>query len=294
MEKKNDRYDNKCIRFYDKTDHYELWFMDDFNLPGSGKMWEGGSEYTLICDIVEELFNGDPNKELHIFIWSMGGAVDTLSTLLQGISRYRRTIAVNLGVADSAGWMLFFSCDERYASRHSEFMYHGVSLFTFGKVEETAATVEYTKRRVIEIHTENENITKYLTPEEIKLSESTQVWFTGSELILRGACEDYDKYFRRISPKPMPNEFFTFDNRIYRYHCGFMQEYKPIKNQYIEDSKLLSFTKDEITSTEDLTSCELILNNLLKDVKAAKQSPNKNNISQEHTNMLLSLLNRRR
>ena len=103
MEKKSDRYENKPIRFYDKGDHYELWFMDDFTNPGSGKMMKSGSEYTLICDIAEELFNGDINKELHIFIWSYGGLVDTLSTVLQGISRYRRKVAVNLGVCDSAG-----------------------------------------------------------------------------------------------------------------------------------------------------------------------------------------------
>ena len=268
MEKKSDRYENKPIRFYDKGDHYELWFMDDFTNPGSGKMMKSGSEYTLICDIAEELFNGDINKELHIFIWSYGGLVDTLSTILQGISRYRRKVAVNLGVCDSAGWMLFFSCDERYASSHSEFMYHEAWMFSIGKIEEVANDIEYKRRRRSAFEL-NIDVTKYLTDDEKKLGETSEVWLTGDDMILRGACRDYSEYHNRIAPKMIKNEFFSFDNKIFRYIDGMMVEYTRTDNE--TDDYLLTSYKSIPNFNRDLDRCENVLACLLNKVSKIKK-----------------------
>lgn len=268
MIEKNNKYDNKCIRFYDKDDHYELWFMDDFNCPGSGKMWEGGSEYTLICDIAEELFNGDINKELHILIWSYGGLVDTLSTILQGISRYRRKVAINLGVCDSAGWVLFFSCDERYASGHSQFMYHEAWLVGIGKIEEIANNIEHQRKRRAAFEL-NREVTKYLTDEEKKLGETSEVYLTGDELILRGACRDYSEYHNRIAPKMIKNEFFSFDNKIFRYIDGLMVEYTRTDNE--TDDYLLTNYKNIPNSNRDLAKCEDVLAHLLDKVAKIKK-----------------------
>lgn len=241
MEKKNDRYENKAIRFYDKDDHYELWFMDDFYTPTSGK-FEGGQEYTLICDIMEELHNGDASKELHIFIWSFGGSVDTFVTLLQLISRYRRRVAINMGCADSCGWLLFFSCEERYASHYSEFVFHEPSLFTFGKVEESAARIQYSRHR-LEIILRNSDIYEYLTPDERKLAKTSEVFLTGEEIINRGGCQHYSLYHKRIAPKAIKGEFYIYNDKIFRYHNNQMCEYVPT-NEVHQDKELLMHSVD--------------------------------------------------
>ena len=293
MEKKTDRYDNKPIRFYDKGDHYELWFMDDFCIPGSGNMWENGKEYTLLCDIAEELHNGDPNKELHIFIWSYGGSCDAVSTILQCIEKYRRKVAVNMGCADSCGWILFFSCDERYASRHSEFLYHEPSLFQFGKQEECAARVDYQRKRLAAMFM-NENIQKYLTEEEKKLGQTTEIWLTGDEMILRGGCRDYSLYKKRIAPKVIENEFFSFDDKIYRFDGSKMYEYKQLGNHPLDDCSLISYDDNALTSKEEWESCESVLSDLLTQVKACKKTPNKDIILKPNLMKLLKLINKKK
>ena len=293
MERKNDRYDNKPIRFYDKGDHYELWFMDDFCVPGSGNMWENGKEYTLICDIAEELHNGDASKELHIFIWSFGGACDTLSTILQCIEKYRRKVAINMGCADSCGWILFFACDERYAALHSEFLYHEPSLFQFGKQEECAARIEYQRKRMSAMFL-NENIQKYLTEEEKKLGQTTEIWITGADMILRGGCRNYELYRKRIAPKVVQNEFFSFDNKIYRFDRGKMYEYKQLGNHPIEDCKLIEYDQEDITCKEDWENAESILGDLLSQVKACKKGTASSTILKSKLNQILTLMNKRK
>ena len=290
MDKTSNKYDNKALRFYDKDDHYELWFMDDFNTPGSGKMWEGDSEYTLICDITEELHNGDPNKELHIFIWSFGGAVDTLSTLLQCIEKYRRKVAVNLGCCDSCGWMLFFACDERYAAKHSEFLYHEPSLFQYGKQEECAARIEFQRKRLAAMFL-NENLRQFLTPDEQKLGQTTEIWFTGDEMISRGACWDYSCYRNRIAPKLFKNQFFTFDNRIFRYVDGMMREYVPNGIEYF-DANLLTHHTDDLVKNDDIRQCEKLLTKLLTKVKKASNPKEHVILSDQEETLLRKIINK--
>ena len=293
MERKNDRYDNKPIRFYDKGDRYELWFMDDFNIPGSGNMWENGKEYTLLCDIAEELHNGDANKELHIFIWSYGGALDSLSTILQCIEKYRRKVAINLGCADSCGWMLFFSCDERYAARHSGFLYHEPSCFMFGKQEENANIIDFQRKRLAAIFI-NDMLRKYLTEDEKKLGQTSEVWLTGDEMIQRGGCKDYALYRKRIAPKAINNEFFSFDNKVFRYDNGMMYEYKQLGIHPIEDRELIEYEESDIMNKEDLTKCESVLSDLLSQVKAYKKNPSAPAMLKSKVNQLLTLINKRK
>ena len=132
----DDKYKDCSIRFYEKKDRYELYFMDKFAVPGKNAddaEWQGGS---LLCDITADLLAADTSKELHIFIWSYGGATEMLCTLLQLIRGFRRTVAVNLGSACCCGWFLFFACDERYSAAYNEFMYHEVSWGGMSKLKE--------------------------------------------------------------------------------------------------------------------------------------------------------------
>ena len=85
-----------AVRFYEKDDKYELWFMDRFHPIGTNGSEYNTIPYTCLCDIIPYMLRADTRKELHIFIWSYGGACATLSMMLQAIGRFRRTVAINL------------------------------------------------------------------------------------------------------------------------------------------------------------------------------------------------------
>ena len=46
----SDKYKGQPVRFEDKGDHYELIFTDEFNVPTSGTLMDGGKAYTIITD----------------------------------------------------------------------------------------------------------------------------------------------------------------------------------------------------------------------------------------------------
>lgn len=196
-----DKYKNQPIRFEDKGDHYELIFTDEFNVPTSGTMMQGGKPYTILTDIVTDMRNANHNKELHIFIASYGGEVHALSMILQQVFEFKYRVAINMGMADSCGWMLTFACQERYGSPFCDYMYHEMSSGSWGKTVEMKHQNEFAQKWWKELfnRTDTKNV---LTEEELKLGETSEVWFTGAELIKRGAIRDYAEYADRIIPVP--------------------------------------------------------------------------------------------
>lgn len=201
-EKKNDvstdKYKDKSIRFEDKGNYYELIFTDDFNIPSSGTMFNGKS-YMLITDIVTDMRNANHDKELHIFISSFGGAVHALNMIFQCALEFKYRVAINMGMADSCGWMPTFICQERYGSPWCEYMYHEMSMITFGKTVESKNQTEFASKWWKEL-LEKTYTHEVLTAEERKLGETSEVWFTGAELIKRGAIKDYSEYKDRKAP----------------------------------------------------------------------------------------------
>ncbi len=192
------KYEGKAIRFLDKGDHYELVFTDDFSTPGTPAL-PAVIPNNVLTDIVCDMRDADKDRELHIFVGSYGGEVCALNMILQEACLFRHRVGVNLGMADSCGWMLFFSCQERYAAPHSQFMYHEMSCFMGGKVSETSRINKYHREwwdSLIAL-----TFTKdVLTEEEFKLGETSEVFLTGAELIRRGQVNDYRYYSKRIIP----------------------------------------------------------------------------------------------
>lgn len=201
IEKKNDfeldKYKNQPIRFSEKGDHYELVFTDDFIVPSSGV--DGLKQYTIITDVLMDMRNADHDKELHIFIGSYGGMTHALNMILQQVLEFKHRVAINLGMADSAGWMLTFACQERYGSPYSEYVYHEMSCLGFGKISEIKNNNEFCRNWWNELfeRTDTKNV---LTEEELKLGETSEVWLTGKQLIERGAIKDYSEYTNRKTP----------------------------------------------------------------------------------------------
>ncbi len=225
----------KTIQFIEKDKRYELWFMDEFIAPGNN-CGEDKKQNADLCDVVIKLMNADALKELHVFIYSIGGDIGILSTLLQAVKRFRRTVAVNLGVADSCGWVLFFSCNERYASPHSEFLYHEASFNLNGKVKEHILFSQFTEKLLSQLF--SGDVTLYLTDDEKALGKTTEVFLTGKDIIERGGCKDFSLYDKRISPEK--DTLFSFDNKLFKWEKGMMQEYAAVGNS-VKDAELIKY-----------------------------------------------------
>lgn len=207
-----DKYKNQPVRFEDKGDHYELIFTDEFNVPTSGTMMEGMKPYTLITDVVTDMRNANHDKELHIFVASFGGEVHALCMILQQVLEFKHRVAINMGMADSCGWMLTFACQERYGSPFSDYMYHEMSGGSWGKTVEMKHQNDFAERWWNELfeRTDTKNV---LTEEELKLGETSEVWLTGAELIARGAVKDYSEYPRRKIPSK--SECWKIGDNVY-------------------------------------------------------------------------------
>ncbi len=193
------KQDGGAIQFKDCDDHYELIFTDDFIVPSSGSFSSESKSYTLITNIVNEMRKANHEKELHVFIASFGGHAHALNMMLQQVLEFKYRVSINLGMADSAGWMLMFACQERYGSPFSEYMYHEMSGFECGKNKEIKHVNEFCIKWWDELLSKTDT-RKVLTGEELKLGETTEVYFTGAELISRGAIKDYAEYTKRKIP----------------------------------------------------------------------------------------------
>ena len=203
-----DKYSKCAIRWIDKNDHYELVFTDDFVTPSSsGRTSAPGSGLgslfgnALLTDIVIDMRDGDKSREVHVFVGSFGGEVAALNMILQQLLTYQYRVGINLGTACSCGWMLFFACQERYVSPFSQAMYHDISSLCLGKHSEMQRSAEFMNRWQKELLkcTDTE---KFLTKKEMELAQTSEVWFTGRELIERGAAKDYAEYLERRIPFP--------------------------------------------------------------------------------------------
>ena len=203
-----DKYNKSAIRWIDKGDHYELIFTDDFVTPSSaGRKTDFGGSLpllfgnSLLTDIVMDMRDGDRDREVHVFVGSFGGEVAALNMILQQLLTYEYRVGINLGTACSCGWMLLFACHERYVSPFSQAMYHDISCMCAGKHAEMQRSAEFMNRWQKELLkcTDTE---KFLTARELELAQTSEVWFTGSELIKRGAARDYTEYLSRQIPCP--------------------------------------------------------------------------------------------
>jgi ATP-dependent protease ClpP protease subunit len=213
IEKKNDfeldKYKSQPIRFSEKGDHYELVFTDDFIVPSSGV--DGLKQYTIITDVLMDMRNADHDKELHIFIGSYGGMTHALNMILQQVLEFKHRVAINLGMADSAGWMLTFACQERYGSPFSEYVYHEMFCVEIGRNKEIRNANTYAINWWKEL-LDRTDTRKVLTDNELKLGETSDVWFTGADLIKRGAVMDYSKYVTRTVPTKCDNCYNVGDS----------------------------------------------------------------------------------
>ena len=224
-----DKYQGENIRWIDAGDHYELIFTDDFVTPSSHErnlsFVQGGSLFgskSLLTDIILDMRQGHKQKEVHVFVSSFGGEVAALSMILQQLLCYPHRIGINLGTACSCGWMLLFACPERYVSPFSQAMYHDMSIMTMGKHTELRCSAEFMawwQKELLHVT----DTQKVLTEKELELGRTSEVWFTGRQLIERGAARDYREYLSRRTP----NNVMMLDNET-------LLQYNPMERGWVE------------------------------------------------------------
>lgn len=199
----NTTYDNQAIQFFQKDNKYILMYNDFFN--------ETETPDFIQTQLVKDLINADKNKELHIFINSPGGSINTLLQLTEFCKQFKYIVTICNGAAYSAGFYLWSLGQERYTIELAEFLYHGIGWGSFSnRIENIKKEAELIAERSI-------NLLKYynidfLTISEEKEGQSNDVFFLGKELIKRKAALPYDAYLNR-----MDSEMY-FDKRSNNYY----------------------------------------------------------------------------
>lgn len=200
-----DEYFNQPVRFKDCDTHYELIYTGEFESVGR--------ESIEITKVMQDLKDGCKDRELHIFISSVGGSVENLCLLLQQVLQYHHRITICCGSALSAGFILWACGNERYVSPYSELMYHTIFSGYEGKGIELSSYGNHVER-LTDMLMEAVHMKDIISEEDMQKGRSTEVWYTGRDFISQGKAMDYNDYARRTIPIPVVmilagNRFFV-------------------------------------------------------------------------------------
>ena len=189
-----DEYFNQPVLFKDCDTHYELIYTGEFE--------NIGRESIEITKLMQDLKDGDKDRELHIFISSIGGSVENLSLLLQQVLQYRHRITICSGSALSAGFILWACGNERYVSPYSELMYHTIFSGYEGKGVELSSYGNHVERLTDKLM-EAVGMDGLISKEDMQRGKSTEVWYIGEDFIKSGKAKSYDDYVNRVPPVPV-------------------------------------------------------------------------------------------
>lgn len=200
---------NSKIRLITKPDKYELWFTTEFSCISIGQ------QNAVFTQLLYDLHHADKNKELHIFISSVGGSIDTLTSMLPSIKQFTRVVTIALGEVCSCGFILWACGHERYASPISAMLHHAVNALVGGS---PSSLLSYSDllNDLVDTLLEQTFINDILTPEEIELAKTSDVWILGKDLIARGAAFDVATYKNRICLIPDANGIVKFQDKLYK------------------------------------------------------------------------------
>ena len=111
---------------------------------------------------------------------------------------------------------------------------------------------------------------KILTEKEVELGKTSEVWFTGAELIERGAAKDYSEYLTR--PKILPaGILFTVNDRYFIQHIdGKWVEVKVCDNEPLTYHQLREMLEKNPEKNAIETQVEVTPNKKTRTVKKQK------------------------
>lgn len=179
--------ERETIKLYQLDDRYELYMFGTF---------EDSADNSLYIDVIRGLNNADHSRELHVFINSYGGNIDTLSMLLSAISQFSWVVTIAMGTVMSSGFILWCMAPERYASPITSFLHHAWSSHMWGSRSHIEGITKMNTRRD-DILDEVVGVAQVLTEEELKKAKDADVFLLGETLLERGVCNHIDNYYTR-------------------------------------------------------------------------------------------------
>ena len=148
---------------------------------------DGPIDEDLANEVIAQLLyldSVDNNKEISIYINSPGGYVHqglAIYDIAKIIKAPIKTVCI--GEAASMGFILMLMGNERYATKHSQFMVHEVSGYAFGKLTDMKVSVKHAdhlQKCINDIILERTNIT------DIDYYMSKDTWLTSEECLELG------------------------------------------------------------------------------------------------------------
>lgn len=242
----NSIYQNSTIKFLNKDKHYELWFTTGF------ESISGTDTKPIFTQLLYDLHHADKSKELHIFISSFGGSCDALVAIMTQVNLFNRVVTVALGDADSCGFILWSCGYERYASPMSSFLHHPAFAITAGNPT-SLATYTALVNELDDLLEAQTNISEILTPEEIELAKTADVWILGKELISRNACMDIATYKDRMVVEVDCDGYTKINGAMYKLHSktGKFIPLVEVKNKLLSAAELFKPAKQDTIKKKD-------------------------------------------
>jgi len=148
---------------------YSIYIYDDIGYP---------DEY---IKELRTLDSAQKYDEVHIYIGSNGGMLDTTIAIVEHIRQCKATTIAKVSFAASAATVIALACNKVYMYPHSYFMTHNFSAGSYGKGAELKARATFDDNWSKEIF--EDLYDGFMTPEEImSMREDKDFWLLRSDV----------------------------------------------------------------------------------------------------------------
>lgn len=192
-----------------------------------------------------------------VYINSGGGRVDLLMELHNALKKFDHVITVVNSDAASAGFMLWASGHVRVVCHHAELMIHRESSGSMGKTDQMIDRVDFMKRRFEKIF--SMFCEDVLTEAEKERARLTEVWFTGDDMIERGAAISWDQFQERDTTPYNSLEIVERDGATYLRQGNYLTPVNvtPAEDAFYSLFDILYEVPDPVNLIEGKTLAEV-------------------------------------
>lgn len=148
----------ELLTFYKSLDERTIWI--DFNIDETLLCY---SRYIIEWNKQDKGIPVEERKPIRLMIFSYGGSLDACNHFIDVIKMSKTPVyGYNVGIAMSAGCLIYVSCHKRFCTKHSTALIHQGSSKISGSANDVIQNVENYKRTLDEMQKfilENTNIT---------------------------------------------------------------------------------------------------------------------------------------
>lgn len=146
----------------------------------------------ILMAMITEIVNKERPDVLYFLFASNGGNVDSGIVLYNFLKSLPVKIVMhNTGVIDSIANVIFMAGAERYAAKHSSFLFHGIAagfqqnaMLTVKQVRERVSGLESDERKIMGILSDNSTLTQDLLTQYFDTGEAVGVDFAKTNGII--------------------------------------------------------------------------------------------------------------